>query len=869
MKYLIKVFGLALTAVLLFNACSHNAGVNQPMTHKDNIAKTQNGQQNQPVFTNQENKDTPTDEPKTDKPKEENKKQDTNEKTNGNQDQNNNHKVKQEADDILQKYLEQQKVEEQKKKAQAESLYKLGKSYMEAGNFESAEKELREALKYDPNHVEAKKDLNDVLMLIGKGPVTLPDQKIDEMLRGEIVARQQLITEMEGIYSRGVKFYEMLKYDEAEREFRRIIEMSKWRLAHIDIESIRQKAAVMLEKTQAAKRLREFEREKLEKELKTRELIRDEYLRKLEEKRRLETFFEKAKNDFKIARYKDCVEQCDKILYINPNLQPVKELKEIAWRLLHTKIAADNIKEYIEEWKRTFERVNIDSLIQAEIVEWTDRYTWLDVISQRKPRTIGTADDEPLPEDKAIIDKLRSTRVTLEGFRTLQDIIDYLRDSYGFNIVSDQDLSQINTGGFKVQNVPLDSVLDLLLGNLPTPLKYYVEGGVIIISTQENLRRRVRIELYTVDDLTYSIYDFPGQDLSLQPGRPYPDDPSTRSRQPTEQGPAFTVENIVEHIQKIIIPQGGWVDPHSIAPQGNLLVVTTDRETHKKITKLLAQLRSISNIMISLEARFLMVEQTFLEDIGIDITNFQASGGGDIQKNFTASLLNDFSADSRLQGFYNAFNNPGGGGLAGFGLTGGTTLNYSLVDDISVTAIIRAVKKREQGCRLNDARLTVANNQRANMMWTVQQTYVADRDMTVVGPDPIVDLINTGISLDIRPITSADRKYVTMELRPTVALLRGLTPFGTSYGLIREPTIDVQKIRTTVIVPDKGTVLTGGFIFNLENKYEANIPLWRDIPILGNLGSKKSDGLHKSQLIILVRPEIFILEEEEKKKWGN
>ena len=119
---------------------------------------------------------------------------------------------------------------------------------------------------------------------------------------------------------------------------------------------------------------------------------------------------------------------------------------------------------------------------------------------------------------------------------------------------------------------------------------------------------------------------------------------------------------------------------------------------------------------------------------------------------------------------------------------------------------------------LTAPRLTIYNNQRANLTIVNQVTYVKDYDVEVAQTafiaDPLVDIIQDGLVLDVRPTVSHDRKYVVLEIRPTLAvqlpsryqrLILGFTVLD-----VELPVLNVTRISTTVTIPDGGTVLIGG-----------------------------------------------------------
>jgi type II secretory pathway component GspD/PulD (secretin) len=165
--------------------------------------------------------------------------------------------------------------------------------------------------------------------------------------------------------------------------------------------------------------------------------------------------------------------------------------------------------------------------------------------------------------------------------------------------------------------------------------------------------------------------------------------------------------------------------------------------------------------------------------------------------------------------------------------------------------------------------------------------YVRDYDVQIataaVALDPIVDVVSDGISLDVRPIISADRRFVTLELRPTVATLFPAPPniFFIETNVIvpgapvtdpfpvriETPVINIQRVRTTVVVPDRGTLMIGGLTSYFDEDAESSIPIWRSVPIVGNLGSLKIKGLQRKQSLIIVRSRIIIPDEEERRRF--
>jgi len=70
-------------------------------------------------------------------------------------------------------------------------------------------------------------------------------------------------------------------------------------------------------------------------------------------------------------------------------------------------------------------------------------------------------------------------------------------------------------------------------------------------------------------------------------------------------------------------------------------------------------------------------------------------------------------------------------------------------------------------------------------------------------------------------------------------------------------------VRTTVTVPDGGTLLLGGLKFFQEQRFESTVPLMDKIPIASFFLSRKGTYLEKRNVLILIRARILRPEENE------
>jgi len=303
-------------------------------------------------------------------------------------------------------------------------------------------------------------------------------------------------------------------------------------------------------------------------------------------------------------------------------------------------------------------------------------------------------------------------------------------------------------------------------------------------------------------------------------------------------------------------------------------------------------------MQVSIETRFVTVSDNFLRDVGVDLRGLgddslgTGTAGKGTQATFDDVLVGTGAAPlgigtnadagvfynfihgaqdlrARVENLYDVALGKPGVLLP----TGGTSIQATYLDDTQVEAILRAVEKSERSTQVVAPRVTAYNAQRSNVQVLNQVSYISDYDVEIaqlaqIG-DPIVQQLRDGIILDIRPVISADRRYITMELRPTVAVLqRPIQTFSTTLSngppvSIQLPEIRIQRVRTTVTVPDGGTLMLGGLRFYQEQRLENSVPFLADIPILSFFWSRQGTFIERRNLFILLKATIIRLEEHE------
>ncbi len=649
------------------------------------------------------------------------------------------------------------------------------------------------------------------------------------------------------------------------------------------------KEAANAKQAVAARQKADAEAEKAKKEQEQRDYRENQ----------IKMLYQKSNQAFLADNYATAEALANQILAMDPGNSAATKMRDIARTAKHQKTDELTQRNYREQWRRTLEEVDQSDVPQIDPLVFDDPDRWLDV-SQRKPLEFGTVDSQKLQDKQAVLDRLESVRfaphfVGADGSGSpLSEVASYLQNYSGVNFMISTKVAALDE---EAQTIKLDttersvrSVLDLIKTTSEN-IRWKIEDGVVKFVTKEELTGGQILKMYGVQDLIHPVPNFPGKEINIKPsgGLAAPEETSAQ-----KEGLVVTTDALQALIRDNISPSSWNDDPKNsirIADNGTMVVNQTP-EVQEQIQALLDDLREATSIMVDIQARFLNVEDNFLEDIGVDFRGLGQPGLG------TNKFLNDFGDPSTQGDLGNqigqgtnlgAFWQDGTqGDISGrteqlydvaLGNTnvltnsGGLSLTWTYLNNLQTELILRAVSKSERIELVTSPRLLVFNTARAHLAVLNQVAYVKDFDVEIAQAasiaDPIVDVIQDGVVLDVRPVVSADRRFIMMEMRPTVAQLkRPIKEVATSLGSqnavsIQLPEVDIQRVRTTVPMPDGGTVMLGGLKVSEKQDLESGIPLLNKIPLVRFLFERNGTYNSNRKLLILLKANIVIPSEIE------
>ena len=400
-----------------------------------------------------------------------------------------------------------------------------------------------------------------------------------------------------------------------------------------------------------------------------------------------------------------------------------------------------------------------------------------------------------------------------------------------------------------------------------------------------------------------------------------------------------------EQLKKLIT---GMVRPYSWAAMGgpgNLeyydvggaLVVNQTADVIREVQELLESLRRLQDLSVAVEIRVISLSEAFFERVGVDfavnVPTAQGAKGAQFQAQLATSqfapepYLNNYSTPRGLTVGYN----PAVGGFTpdlsvpikstSYGLSlppfggyqdalsptnnGGIGVGLAFLNDIQVYMFLEAAQGNRRINVMQAPKLTLFNGQTATVFVGDVAYFTTGLQVFNVGGQfvylpqnvafPIGNGINPngggqgGVSVTVQAVISADRRFVRMNLSPTLTALASatvplfpvstfITPVfeGGSQGqpvpftqFFQQPSFSQISVQTTVACPDGGTVLLGGLKTLAQGRNEFGPPVISQIPYLNRLFKNVGVGQETRHVMLMVTPRIIINSEEEARQVGE
>lgn len=139
----------------------------------------------------------------------------------------------------------------------------------------------------------------------------------------------------------------------------------------------------------------------------------------------------------------------------------------------------------------------------------------------------------------------------------------------------------------------------------------------------------------------------------------------------------------------------------------------------------------------------------------------------------------------------------------------------------------------------------------------------------IVTADQIKAVIQQGTKIPYQRATSSGatsiefvdatlKLDVTPQITPEGNVILEVSVNKDSVGAVTNnvPSIDTKSIQTQVLVENGGTVVIGGIFEQTDRSDVAQVPLFGDIPVVGNLFKTRTNSSRKTELLIFLTPKV-------------
>jgi len=641
---------------------------------------------------------------------------------------------------------------------------------------------------------------------------------------------------------------------------------------------------------------------------------------------------------------------------------------KIARRLERNQSIADQKEEGFNSSMLDVDAASKANVGDDHPIDFGDKKRW-DELSQSRFQRLEMQQRRLSPVEMEIQNTLKKPVDVNFNNRPLKEVLDTLASLSGVNIYADPQglaaegvTSDTPVNITLTQAISLQSALNLILE--PLRLSYVIQNEVLRITSEQLRDSNVHPRVYNVADLVIPIPNFiPGYNVGLpsairdahnalgyggaiqpvsmapltvasndlQGSLPanasalaqmnsyggLPQGSRSRPSQTVGYGPGSMggaaladFDTLIQLITSTIKPDT-WDEvggPGAIEPfPTNLsLVISQTQDVHEQIADLLEQLRRLQDLQVTIEVRFITLNDNFFERIGVDfdfdvddnVTALPPDDSGpsvSIGLDPTGVPTTDFDFSLTQDSF--AATVPAFGGYG----TGASAANFgfAILSDIEAFFLVQAATGSDRNNVLSAPKVTLFNGQAASVSDVSQRPFVTSL-IPVVGDfaaaqQPVIVVLSEGTSLGVQAVVSSDRRFVRLTLVPMFSQIGDVEEFTfdgktttntgsnvrdangeltgntdnavttTEGTTVQLPTFSFTTVSTTVSVPDGGTVLLGGIKRLSESRVEQGVPMLNKIPYVNRLFKNVGIGRDTQSLMLMVTPRIIIQEEEEEK----
>lgn len=412
----------------------------------------------------------------------------------------------------------------------------------------------------------------------------------------------------------------------------------------------------------------------------------------------------------------------------------------------------------------------------------------------------------------------------------IRSLLQIIADVAGTNmVVSDSVSGEI---AMRLQNVPWDQALDIILRTKGLGMRQ--QGTIMLVAPLEELALREKVELESQK-----------QNAELAPLR--------SEIIQVNYAKAGDMVKLLKSGNSSMLSARAAV---TVDERTNTLIILETREKLGEIRQLISQL-DIPVRQVLIESRIVIANDDYSKQLGARFGVSGVNGSSTLLSTAGNSLSANQPVNNALSGQalapdtslietetgglstrrFNVNLPAAGGGAPGIALA---ILGANYLIDLELSAL----QTEGRAELISNPRVITANGKQANVE---QGTEIGYREASSSGAATVA-FKKAVLSLTVTPQITPDSR-ILMDLAVT-----NDTP-GVPFDNV--PSINTRRLNTQVLVKSGETVVLGGVFEEAKTTSKSKVPLFGDIPLLGNLFKNDSKSDNRRELLIFVTPKML------------
>jgi type IV pilus assembly protein PilQ len=422
----------------------------------------------------------------------------------------------------------------------------------------------------------------------------------------------------------------------------------------------------------------------------------------------------------------------------------------------------------------------------------------------------------------------------------VRSLLQVIADFTNFNVVTSDSVTGAVT--LRLKDVPWDQALDIILQAKGLGMRK--SGNVLWVAPKDEISAREKQELEAKASLE-NLETVRTQGFQMNYAKA-----ADIAAQITASGAGGSGAAAGGVSARILSPRGSVI----AEPRTNQLFVTDIPAKLEQVQQLIAKL-DIPVRQVLIEARIVEADDRFGRSLGVRLGGSDLRGvrGGEagypaigpnrvtFGGSYNAVSSTTTESENTLNTVNTSFVNLPSSGAGGFSPAAFAVSLFSSAANRFLNLEISALEADGRGKIVSSPRVVTADQVKALIEQGTEFPY---QTATSSGATA-VSFRKANLKLEVTPqITPEGSIILDVDINKDS---RGET---TAAGIA----INTKHVQTQVLVENGGTVVIGGIFTDEETEDVAKVPLFGDIPIVGNLFKNKNKSSRKQELLIFITP---------------